>query len=48
MHNSTYVYAPGHGNYHFGQKKIKRRMKVVELKCELLNRVQDLKGGKEK
>lgn len=29
-----------------GQKRIKRRMKVVELKCELLNRAKILKEGK--
>lgn len=47
MHSSTCVYAPGVMEaITLGWKRIKRKMKVVELKCELLNRAQALKGGK--
>lgn len=30
------------------QKRIKRRMKIVELKCELLKRAKILKQGKKR
>lgn len=36
------------GTATLGQKRIKRRKKVIDLKCELLNRAKMLKGGKKK
>lgn len=32
MHNSTYVYAPGHGNYHFGAEKNQKKDEDCRIK----------------
>lgn len=47
LHNSTYT-PELMTTTTLGQERTKRRMKVIELKCELLHRAKVSKGGKKK
>lgn len=48
MYSHIYIYIQDDRSYHSGAEKWSRRMKVVELKYDLLNRAKILKGRKKK